>query len=87
MHDDMITWNGTEKHAVRHNSNIGFFRVVPNDTTNKRSRLEIPDYGTGERGELSDLMAKCRSSLLDTTNKSCCSMLIGQHHQQGMLLT
>ena len=33
--------------------------AVTIDTTNKELRPEVPPQGTGERGELSDLLATC----------------------------
>ena len=35
--------------------------AVTIDTTNKEPRPEVPPQGTGERGELSDLQATCRT--------------------------
>ena len=42
---------------------VGVIRwAVTIDTTNKEPRPEVPPQGTGERGELSDLLATCCSS-------------------------
>ncbi len=54
---------GTMTRKTKRQTNLiwNIFRDVTNDTTNKGSRPEIPRHGTGERGELSDLLATCRS--------------------------
>ena len=72
MHDTMMM----HKRKRSTNNLIGVLPgAVTIDTTNKGSRPEIPRPGTGERYELSDLLRLV--NLLDTTNKNCCSMLIG----------
>ena len=56
--DDVTT---TRKTKRRTKLFWNIFRDVTNDTTNKEPRPEVPPQGTGERGELSDLLATCRS--------------------------
>jgi hypothetical protein len=59
MHD---AYDDLERHGKTCNeekSNMGVFRVVTNDTTNKEPRPEVPRQAKGELVKLSSLLVPC----------------------------
>jgi hypothetical protein len=57
MHDVMMM----HKRKAQTNLIGLFFVAVTIDTTNREPCPEVPRHGTGERGELADILAMCRS--------------------------